>query len=93
MAEDSENVTDVADFNGKGDVTETEGGLVREQTTTNQSATQSVYVKRTFWQDLKPWSGVRKDVSLFGAFTRPWALFSYVSVIWNVMAFSIHISW
>jgi MFS family permease len=93
MAEDSENVTEVADFNGKSDVTETEGGLVREQTTTNQSATQSVYVKRTFWQDLKPWSGVRKDVSLFGAFTRPWALFSYVSVIWNVMAFSIHISW
>ncbi|KIW67166.1 hypothetical protein, variant [Phialophora macrospora] len=92
MAEDSEIFTEVADFNGKSDVTQTEGGLVREQTTTNQSATQSEYVKRTFWQDLKPWSGVRKDVSLFGAFIRPWALFSYVSVIWNVMAFSIHIS-
>lgn len=93
MAEDSREFTEVSDLNGKGIVGEIEGEITCEQTKTNQSVTQCIYVKKTFWQDIKPWSGVRKDVSLFGAFTRPWALFSYASVVWNVLAFSIHLSW
>ena len=47
--------------------------------------------KRSFAQELKPWSPVQKDVNLLGSFVRPWATWCYPSVVWSVMSFSIHV--
>ena len=48
--------------------------------------------KKSFLQEIKPWSPVRKDVSLVASFVRPWATWCYPSVVWSVFSFSIHVT-
>jgi MFS family permease len=49
--------------------------------------------KKTFIQELKPWSPVDPDVSLVGAFIRPWLVWAFPSMIWGVLAFSLNVAW
>ncbi|KAK6373736.1 hypothetical protein LTS17_008229 [Exophiala oligosperma] len=48
--------------------------------------------KKTWVQELKPWSPVQKNVNLIGSFVRPWATWCYPSVVWSVLSFSIHVT-
>jgi MFS family permease len=45
--------------------------------------------KLTYMQELKPWGAVNHDVSLLGAFTRPWATLLYPSMIWCFLSFGL----
>ncbi|KIW12694.1 hypothetical protein PV08_09972 [Exophiala spinifera] len=58
-----------------------------------QSSTISrVKPKKTYKEELKPWSPVNKEVNLVGSFLRPWATWCYPSVVWSVLSFSIHVT-
>lgn len=48
--------------------------------------------KKTFWEELKPWSPVHKEVNLLASFIRPWEAWCYPSVVWSVFSFSIHVT-
>jgi MFS family permease len=74
------------------DISEVERASVVKLTTTAERNTQRKYTKKTYLQDIKPWSPVNKDDSLIGAFIRPWALWAYASVAWTCLSFSIHVS-
>jgi hypothetical protein len=49
--------------------------------------------KKTYLQELVPWSPVHKDVNVIASFLRPWTTWCYPSVVWSVLSFSIHITW
>jgi MFS family permease len=67
---------------------------LRSETVERVSAPSTVAVpKKSFLAELMPWSPVRKDVSLLGAFLRPWATWAYPSMVWGVLSFSIHVCW
>ncbi|OAG40130.1 hypothetical protein AYO21_05608 [Fonsecaea monophora] len=64
-----------------------------DETTTEMVETQNpAPEKRTFLQELKPWSPVQKDVNVVASFLRPWATWCYPSVLWGVFSFSIHVT-
>jgi MFS family permease len=65
--------------------------LYLHKTKTNRPG--RVYVKKSFLQDIKPWSGVDSNVSVIGSLVRPWACWLYPSMVWAVLAFSIHVAW
>lgn len=48
--------------------------------------------KKTYLEELKPWSYSRKDVSLLASYLRPWETWCYPSVAWSALSFSMHIS-
>ncbi len=79
----------------EGNISELENSepAVLQQSRTTESGAQNRYTKKTFLQDIKPWSPIHKDASLLGSFVRPWALWCYPSIVWTVMSFSIHVSW
>lgn len=66
-------------------------GLTTVPTAT--STASHVYTKKTYLQELNPYSGVRRDKSLLAAYLRPWPLFLYPSIIWASLCFAMNVSW
>jgi hypothetical protein len=60
---------------------------------TTASTVSRSYQKKTFLQELIPWSGIRRDKSLLAAFLRPLPLLLYPSIIWASLCFGINVSW
>lgn len=63
------------------------------QATEQVESRTAIPPKKTYLEQLKPWSRVNRDSNLLGAFARPWATWCYPSVVWTILSFSIHISW
>ncbi|KAH8816701.1 major facilitator superfamily domain-containing protein [Xylogone sp. PMI_703] len=68
-----------------------EDKTVVDRSRTLETTTQTAE-KKTLLQQMKPWSPINRDVSLLASFIRPWSLWAYPSMVWGVMAFSIHVS-
>ena len=49
--------------------------------------------KKTFWQDMKPWSGYVHHISLVSTMLRPFFLLGSPSVVWATLLFTTCISW
>ncbi|KAK3072547.1 hypothetical protein LTR53_006646, partial [Teratosphaeriaceae sp. CCFEE 6253] len=49
--------------------------------------------KKTFMQELNPWSGVTKDTNLLELFIRPWPLIAYPAVIFAFLAYAVSLAW
>lgn len=69
------------------------GSETLERLETQRPAGPATLPKKSYWQELTPWSPVRRDVNLLGSFCRPWATWCYPSVVWAVFSFSIHVTW
>jgi len=59
---------------------------------TNASSPVDRIPKKTYFEELKPWSTPRKDVSLWGAYLRPWAIFRLPTFTWVILAYSLHVT-
>lgn len=57
-----------------------------------QASMGSYVARRTYMQDLKPWSVNNKDISLRGCLARPWILCAFPGMVYGVLSFSIHIA-
>lgn len=60
-------------------------------TTTSPPASQ--HSKKTFLQELKPWSHIHPDTSYLSFIIRPWPLLVYPPVLYSFLSFSAVISW
>lgn len=69
----------------------TKDGLTAVPTAT--STISHTYPKKSYLQELIPYSGVRKDKSILAAYLRPWPLLLYPSVIFATLCFAIIVSW
>lgn len=49
--------------------------------------------KKTFLQELKPWSGVHPTTSFVNFFIRPWPLIVYPAVIYSFISYSFSMIW
>jgi len=67
--------------------------VVNVETTASSAITRPEPTRKTHLEEIKPWSGVRRDTSLLAAYIRPWAMWTYPSMVWAVFAFSLHVSW
>jgi hypothetical protein len=49
--------------------------------------------KKTYLQELKPWSPINHESNLFHLFLRPWPLSVYPAVIFATLIFSVTLAW
>jgi MFS family permease len=69
-----------------------EEGNKSKDNTDREAIAPIVPKKRTYLQELKPWSPLVKDANELAAFLRAWATWSYLSVVWVVLSWSLHVS-
>jgi MFS family permease len=55
--------------------------------------TGSIFITKSYIQQLKPWSPVDPEVSVWWPFIRPWITLTFPAVIWATLAFAAHVAW
>src|SRR6201999_2311707 len=75
------------------EMAETKSGSETVERLDNGSATRNISQKKSYLEELQPWSPGQKEVNLLGSFLRPWATWCYPSIVWSVFSFSIHVTW
>lgn len=58
-----------------------------------QSTTTQTFVKKSYAQELKPWSTPNPNTSTLWPFIRPWISASFPAVAWSTLSFAAHVSW
>jgi hypothetical protein len=53
----------------------------------------SLPAKKTYLQELNPWSGTHPHIGYFGLLFRPWLLAVYPAVIYSFISFGISLAW
>jgi len=69
-----------------------ETGEAKEETTETTAEVTSP-PKKTFLEELKPWSKINPDASYIHLFVRPWPLVIYPAVIFAFLIFSVTLAW
>ncbi|QIW99570.1 hypothetical protein AMS68_005088 [Peltaster fructicola] len=64
-----------------------------EKTIATRERQVSELPKKTFAQELNPWSGTSKDASLLELFIRPWPLIVYPAVVYAFLAYAVTLAW
>lgn len=85
VAEDA-GTTNTGNVTGSGSEKTTDPVIVP---TTSTSSTSSEIPKKTWLQEINPWSGITPGSSLIGMFIRPFPMFAYPCVVFAFFAYAV----
>jgi hypothetical protein len=58
-----------------------------------ESAGEPYSTKKTFMQELKPWSKINRNANYFNLLFRPWPLIVYPAIFFSFISFSTTLAW
>lgn len=70
-----------------------ENGDSKEIVTETTAEVNAPTPKRTYLQELQPWSKINSEASYFHLFIRPWPLIVYPAVLFGFLIFSTTLAW
>ena len=58
-----------------------------------RTMTRRTFIAQSYIQQLKPWSPVDPEVSVWWPFIRPWITLAFPAISWTILVFAAHVAW